>query len=319
MKATYINSLGKPDQIQIGSLPNPEVHSHEVLIQVQAVSANHVDTFVRSGAFKTSVDFPFVIGRDAVGTVLEVGSEVTKFEVGQLVWTNSMGYDGRPGTYSEMVSVPEERLFHAPKDINPKQLVASVHSAATAAILLDSVLKVTANKHILVEGAAGHVGRKIIELAHLKNLTVSTTSLASDFDYLKTIGASHSYDYHNSLAEIPDRFDYIIDTSGKNELQSNLDMLNQNGQIALITAPTSNHFQFNVREFYMNQKSIKGFVISHATLSQLQSAATTLNDAFAQKHLLDDELLILPIEQASSAHAMLESGEKHEKRFVLTF
>lgn len=318
MKAAYIEHTGSINEIKIGDLPHPQVHTDEVLIRVEAVSANHVDTFVRSGSFKTNQSFPFIIGRDAVGTVIEMGSNVKEFQLGQRVWTNSMGYDGRQGTYAELISVPSNRLFHVPTRVNALQLVASVHSAATAAILLNDVFDTTPNHKILIEGAGGHVGQKLVELARLKNLEVFTTSRSSDFDQLMMLGASQTFDYHDPIKKISEKFDYIIDTSGKVELQSNLDSLNQNGQLALITAPVSNQFQFKVREFYTNQKSIKGFVISHAGLPQLQSAAKVINHAFEKNRLLNDELLILPIEEAQLAHLMLENNENHRKRIVLT-
>ncbi|MDN6112832.1 MAG: NADPH:quinone reductase, partial [Tetragenococcus halophilus] len=70
--------------------------------------------------------------------------------------------------------------------------------------------------------------------------------------------------------------------------------------------------------FYMARQSIKGFVISHATLEELQSSAHHLNYFFNRGLLLDDELFILPLKKASFAHEMLEAGKEHRKRIVLT-
>lgn len=79
MQAAYITQNGEAKDIKIGELPKPEITNDEVLIKVNAVAVNHVDTFVRSGSFKTDTNFPFVIGRDAVGQVEEVGADVTVF------------------------------------------------------------------------------------------------------------------------------------------------------------------------------------------------------------------------------------------------
>ena len=88
MQAAYITKNGSADDIIIGDLPKPIISANQVLIKVNAVAVNHVDTFVRSGAFQTDTDFPFVISRDAVGQVEEVGKDVTGFSKGNWVWTN---------------------------------------------------------------------------------------------------------------------------------------------------------------------------------------------------------------------------------------
>ena len=312
MKAAFIKQTGSFKEIQVGDLPMPKTKADEVLVRVIAVSVNYVDTFVRGGGFKTKMNFPFVIGRDAVGEVAETNNGFVK---GQLVWTNSMGYDGRTGTTSEFVAIPKDRLFIAPK-VDPIKLVASVHSSATAAIILKDILEINKGKKILIEGGAGHVGRKLVELANLEGLIVSTTSNQKDFAKLKQLGSKNCFDYHQPVAEIADKFDYIIDTSGKVSLQTNLDKLNLFGQIGLITAPKDNNFNFNVRQMYTQSQSIKGFVISHASLSQIQTSAKLLNQYFAQGKLLDEEILSLPITQAQHAHELLEQHIK--AKLVLT-
>ena len=319
MKAAYINQVGGIDEIKIGELPMPELRDNEVMIKTLAVSVNFVDTFVRSGGFKTAMDFPFVIDRDAVGTVVEVGKDVAGFHKGELVWTNSMGYDGRPGTTSEFVIVPESRLYSVPEGINPIKLVSSVHSSATAAILLADILQVQSGNKILIEGAAGHVGTKLVTLAKSLGLKVSTTSNIRDFSKLKSLGVSESYDYHGTVSAITDKFDYIVDTSGKVDLQDNLAKLTLHGQVGLITAPKTNQFTFNVRQMYTSAQAIKGFVISHASVEQLQHASELLNDNFSAGKLLDDEILQLPMEKAASAQEMLVNGNTKGKKIVLTF
>ncbi|KRK81110.1 alcohol dehydrogenase catalytic domain-containing protein [Companilactobacillus nodensis] len=181
MKAAYINQTGSYNEIKIGELPTPVVGDIDVLVKIDYVSVNHVDTFVRAGGFETSMKFPFVIGRDAVGTVTRIGNSVTRFNVGDHVWTNSMGYDGRNGVASELAAIPESRLFKAP-DVDEVQLIASLHSSATAAIVLHDVFGIKRNKNILIEGAGGHVGTKLVQLSKLSGLNVTTTSNARDFE-----------------------------------------------------------------------------------------------------------------------------------------
>lgn len=319
MKAAFIRKVGSCDEIQIGDLPMPVVQKDEVLIKVKAVSVNHVDTFVRSGEFATKMSFPFIIGRDAIGTVVKLGANVENFAIDDQVWTNSMGYEGRQGVSSEFASISAERLFKIPIGVDEYQLLASVHSSATAAILLNSVLQVKPGQNILIEGGAGHVGKKLVTIAKQNNLTVSTTSNQRDFDNLKNLGVTQTGDYNQPISALNNQFDFIVDTSGKIGLQENIKQLKVLGKIGLITSPKDNLTKFNASKFYTTSKSILGFVISHASLEQLQEAGSVINDLFRRGLLLDDDLKILPISKAKEAHKMLENNLDHSKRLILNF
>ncbi|AKP66652.1 quinone oxidoreductase family protein [Companilactobacillus ginsenosidimutans] len=319
MKAAYIEKTGSPENIIIGDLLNPVVNPEEVLVKVEAVSVNHADTFVRSGAFKTGMNFPFVLGRDAVGTVEQLGKKVTDFQIGDKVWTNSMGYDGRQGTTSELISVPINRLYKIPTGVDMLKLVATVHSSATAVILLNDVLQVESGKNLLIEGAAGHVGTKLASLGILMGLNITTTSSPDYFQKIQNLGVTDCRDYHENISDIHSTFDYIVDTSGRVSLEDNLDNLKLGGKIGLITAPSSNKFTFSVRDFYMNLKAIQGFVISHATVDQLYGAAQLINKYVKNQFLLDDDILTLPFSEAAQAHKMLEGNTNHKQRIILTF
>lgn len=323
MRAAYITENGEAKDIKVGDLPKPEISKGEVLIKVNAVSVNHVDAFVRSGSFKTETNFPFVIGRDAVGQVEEVGADVTGFSKGNWVWTNSMGYAGRQGVTSEYAAIPATRLFHVPEKVEPTQLVASVHSSATAAIVLTKVFGAVSGSSILVEGAAGHVGTKFVQMAHIMGLKVVTTSNSSDFDLLDRLGSDERLDYGKSLkkqlakADIQ-KVDYVVDTSGQVPLQDNLQALNPGGTVCLITAPKNNKFSFDVRKFYTQSKTISGSVISNAPLDQIQDAAKFINRLMADGYLLEDSVLEKSYEDAAWAHKKLEKNSK-KKKILLTF
>lgn len=323
MKAAYIKATGSSKNIIIGDLPEPEIENNGVLVKVTAVSVNHVDTFVRAGSYKTALNFPFVIGRDAVGEVVKVGANVDRFAVGNQVWTNSMGYDGRQGTTSRYVVVPAERLFHIPAGVDPIKLVASVHSSATAAILINHVFQAKSAETILIEGAAGHVGTKLVQLAHTMGLKVVTTSSEQDFDKMDRFGSDLALDYRKSLSKQLEKndvagVDYVVDTSGKVALQENINVLNERGTVGLITAPEDNKFTFNVRKFYTTDKAIRGFVLSHATVDQFTDAAKLLNQRMVDGFLLDDDIIEKSVDDAAWAHKALEKNEVRQ-RLVLKF
>lgn len=319
MQAAIFPTLGGPEVIQLATIPAPVVGPNDVLVQVLAVAVNHVDTFVRSGGFKTALAEPHVVGRDMVGTVLQCGSAVTQFTVGQQVWTNSMGYDGRPGVTSDQVAVPVERLYPVPVGVDPIQLVAAVHSAATASIVLNAEMHARTGETLLVEGAAGHVGRKFVALGKIMGLHVITTSAPRDFAQLRQLGSDQCLDYHADLADgVTELVDHVVDTSGQVALQDNLALLAEAGDVTLITAPADNQFQFAVRQFYTSRQRLNGFVISHATQEELATAATQLNACFAAGKLLEDDVLLKSFADVAWAHQALADGTVHRQKIVLT-
>lgn len=136
MHAAFITQHGPATDIRYGELPEPVPGPTDVLVDVAAVSVNPVDTFVRSGLFRTPVPFPFVIGRDLVGTVAEAGPGAPGFTPGDRVWSNSLGHGGRQGPTAERAVVPADRLYHLPPGVDGTGAVAVVHPAATAHLAL---------------------------------------------------------------------------------------------------------------------------------------------------------------------------------------
>ena len=67
MKAVIFDDFGSPDVLRIADVQRPVATTATVLVKVMAVAVNHVDTFVRSGTFKTALSAPHVAGRDLVG------------------------------------------------------------------------------------------------------------------------------------------------------------------------------------------------------------------------------------------------------------
>src|SRR5699024_9413523 len=132
MQGAFIRATGGTEQIEVGDLPAPQPGTTDVLVQLGATTVNHVDLSVRAGASPTHLPLPLILGRDLVGTVVETGSGVAGFTNGDRVWTNSLGYDGRQGTFAQYALVSVERLYHLPATVHPLEAAPVLHTAATA-------------------------------------------------------------------------------------------------------------------------------------------------------------------------------------------
>ena len=83
MKAAFIRQTGTPDVIQYGDIETPSVSGSEVLVKVNAVSLNPIDTYIRNGANYWELPSPFVPGCDVAGVVEAIGPNVTRFQIGR--------------------------------------------------------------------------------------------------------------------------------------------------------------------------------------------------------------------------------------------
>ena len=77
--------LGSSDHLKIFSeIKIPKVERNEVLIKVHAAGINPLDTYIRSGQFMPTYlpTLPYTPGGDVCGEVVEIGSDVTEFSIG---------------------------------------------------------------------------------------------------------------------------------------------------------------------------------------------------------------------------------------------
>ncbi|WP_051707601.1 MULTISPECIES: NADPH:quinone reductase [unclassified Streptomyces] len=317
MRAAYIEQLGSPEVIRTGELPAPVPGADEVLVDVVACAVDPVDTLVRSGVFRTPLTFPFVVGRDLVGTVVEAAGG---FAVGERVWCNSLGHGGRQGAAAERVVVATNRLYRLPPGVPPLEAVAVLHPAATAYLALFNHGELLPGETVLVAGAAGNVGSALVALAARAGARVVATASPRDHDHVRALGADEVVDYREPagrLAELaPDGVDLHIDTSGRHDLDAAVALLAHRGRIVLLAGPGARPV-LPVGPLYMKDASVRGFAISRATVAELAEAAAALNDALARGLLRPRALEVLPLDAAAEAHRRLEAGELHGRRVVL--
>ncbi|MFI1940721.1 NADPH:quinone reductase [Streptomyces purpureus] len=324
MRAAYIEELGSPDVIQYGEVADPRPGPTDVLVDVLAATANPVDTFVRSGLFRTPTPFPFVISRDLVGRVADTGpgSQADGFAVGDLVWSNSLGHGGRQGAAAEKAVVAADRLYRLPAGVDPETAVAVVHPAATAYLGLFTHGRIRPGETIVVAGAGGNVGGAMVTLAVEAGARVLATASAADAAHVRSLGAAEAFDYkapdltERIRAAAPDGVDAHLDCSGTNDLAQSVELLARRGRIVILAGARSQPV-LPAGQLYMKDCSIVGFAISHASASELAEASVTINRLLAAGKLRPKAVEPLPLSEAADVHRRLEKGELRGRRVVL--
>lgn len=185
-------------------LPEPEPGPRDLLVKVEAISVNPVDTKVRRRA-EPEAGGAKVLGWDAAGTVIAAGPEVTEFKAGDAVFY--AGDLGRPGTNSEFHCVDARIVGRKPASLDWAQAAALPLTAITAWETLFDRLGTDrpvpgAAPALLIVGGAGGVGSIAIQLARqLTDLTViATASRPETAQWCRDLGAHHVVDHAKPLA-----------------------------------------------------------------------------------------------------------------------
>lgn len=224
----------------------PVARGHDLLVQVNAVSVNPVDTKVRAGF---DADEPRILGWDAVGVVTEVGDAVTLFAPGDTVWY--AGALTRPGSNAEYQLVDERIVAHKPTSLDNASAAALPLTAITAWEMLFDRLGVAENGNegdvLLIVGAAGGVGSILTQLARklTKMTVIGTASRPESQQWVRDRGAHHVIDHSKPLGEELARIGiqqvtHVASlTNTRDHYQQLIDALIPQGKLALIDDPDS--------------------------------------------------------------------------------
>jgi zinc-binding alcohol dehydrogenase family protein len=200
---------------------NPKLEPRDLLVKIRAISVNPVDTKIRkgSGPGQPSGELK-ILGWDAAGVVVEVGSDVTLFAPGDEVYY--AGSLDRPGSYAEFQAVDERIVGKKPASIDFANAAALPLTTITAWEMLFDRLSLRRNGtsdqgSILIVGGAGGVGSIATQLAKkLTGLTiVASASRPETVEWCREMGAHHVVDHRQPLAAqikkiVPNGVNYVL-------------------------------------------------------------------------------------------------------------
>ncbi|MEO1004917.1 MAG: zinc-binding alcohol dehydrogenase family protein [Cyanobacteria bacterium J06638_38] len=193
------------NSLQDVDLTQPVPKDRDLLVEVNAISVNPVDTKIRSPKEKIEEE-PRILGWDAAGTVVAVGDRVEQFKPGDDVYY--AGDITRPGTNSEFHLVDERIVGHKPKTLSKSEAAALPLTSITAWEALFDRLNISktgkdAGKSILIIGGAGGVGSIAIQMAKkvAKLNVIATASRPETIDWCKQQGADIIVNHRHNLAE----------------------------------------------------------------------------------------------------------------------
>jgi NADPH:quinone reductase-like Zn-dependent oxidoreductase len=233
MRAAVLMGVGGVDQIEVREVPEPTTGPGAIKVKVVATSINPIDWKLREGARRPGMPLalPAILGRDASGEVVEVGSGVTRFRPGARVVGLVMG------GYGERVVAEDEAWSEVPEGLDLIDAAAIPLVTLTGSQLVDESLAPQPAETVLVTGALGSVGRTAIFAAKRRRVTVWAGVRRSQTGEARALGVDGvvALDDEAECRSLP-TLDGIADTIGASITEKLLDRVRPGGVIASVAS-----------------------------------------------------------------------------------
>jgi NADPH:quinone reductase-like Zn-dependent oxidoreductase len=324
MKALQIVKYGDfKDSLAIGEIGKPSVQPNDILVAVKAASINPIDYKIVEGKLKgmLTLNLPVTMGYDVSGIVVEKGSDVLNFEIGDEVYSRAP--QEQMGTIAEFVSVNSNLVAKKPENISFEQASGLPLTGLTAIQALEKV-GIKEGDRILIHAGSGGVGSFAIQYAKAKGAIVYTTTSTKNLDWVKALGADRVIDYKTEdYKEVANNLDIVFDTLGGNYTFDAFRIIKEGGKVTTIVGPPDKETakQMGMTDYKLPEKLSKLMEEKSAVYKYtwMQPNAKQLNDI---KRMVEDGTikpivdLIYSFEDGINAFEYLATGRAKGKVII---
>lgn len=238
MKALLLKRYGKSNQLAFADIPRPTIQPDELLVQVHAVGLNPIDTMIPKGSFKPILKFqlPVMMGSDLAGTVLEVGSRVTRFKAGDAVYASI--FESGTGALAEYAVVPENAAALKPEKLDFVQAASIPMVGLTSWQALKEHARIQPGQKVFIPAGSGGIGTFAIQLAKYLGAKVATTTSTQNIGLVQGLGADEVIDYKTQAFEqLLSGYDVVLGTVRGDGIEKSLQILKPNSHVVSLVGP----------------------------------------------------------------------------------
>lgn len=236
IRALTLQAYGGTATLQPSTVPAPVAGPGQVLVRVRAAGVNGLDWKVREGYVREvfPLQLPAVLGLELAGVVEAVGPGVQRLRPGDRV----MGPLGGLGAYADLVAVAEAHLALTPAGLDDVQAASMPVAALAAWQSLQAAGPLRPGQRVLVQGAAGGVGRFAVQFAKRLGAFVAATAAGRDLARVKALGADQVIDFQAQRFEDEvEPVDLVLDYVGGDVLDRSWAVLAAEGAIVGTSSP----------------------------------------------------------------------------------
>jgi len=191
MKALVCEQFGPPENLIIKEIPKPKVTGKQLLIKVSTCSLNFPDTLIIEGLYQFKPELPFSPGAEICGTIVEMGSDVSGFSIGDRVMSGITW-----GGLAEFAIAEPAFTFKVPDSILDKDAAAILMTYGTSIHALMDRAMLKYSDTVLVLGASGGVGTSAIQISKaLGSKVIAAASSEEKLNWCKEQGADELLNY----------------------------------------------------------------------------------------------------------------------------
>jgi len=314
MKAIVYTKYGPRAVLQLKEVAKPIPKDHQVLVQVQAASANALDfrRFTSASILGRFLDGALlkaintVLGVDIAGRIEAVGAAVTQFQPGDEV------FGGCTGAFAEYACADENQVAPKPANLSFEAAAAVPVAALTALQGLRDKGQIQPGQQVLIHGASGGVGTFAVQLAKAFGAEVTAVCSTRNVDMARSIGADHVIDYtQEQFSRNGRRYDVILAVNGNHPLQDYWRALRPSGIAVVLGGSLAQFFQ----------GVLLGPLVSRIGRKKVRSFIARINqtDLVFLKELLEEGLVVpvidrcYPLRETASAIRYLVAGHARGK------
>jgi NADPH:quinone reductase-like Zn-dependent oxidoreductase len=316
MRAVVQDGYGSSEVVHLDRVPVPSPRPGEVLVQVRSAGLDRGTWHLMTGkpyllrlAFGLRRPRNPVLGRDVAGTVLSVGTGVTRWSPGDEV------YGVAPGSFAEVAVTKAAKLAAKPRGLTFEQAGVVPISGLTAQQAV-TMAGIERGDHVLVLGASGGVGSYAVQLAKAAGAEVTGVASAAKLDMVGALGADHVLDYAtDDFADGSVRYDVVLDIGGNPSVRRLRKALTRTGTAVIVGGEEGENvsggmgrvLRARIVSLFVRQR-ITNFVAteSGAALERL----TPLLESGAVTPAVDH---VVPLAEARAAMRLMEAGRVRGK------
>ncbi len=301
MRAVVLTAYGDVDKLELREMPDPHADANAIVVRVAGAGINPVDWKMRSGAARERfpVTFPGILGRDASGTVVEIGKGVSSFLRGDPV------FGLVNGGYAELVAAPASHWAKVPEGLDVAEAGALPLVLLTGAQLTEDAINPASGDVVMVTGAMGSVGRVAVHAAKMRGARVWAGIRGEQRSAATKLGVEGivALDNERDIEKLP-TLDSIADTVGGDTIKRLYRKLKRGGVIGSVLGEPPGALEL-------------GFVV-HAFMAHPDAATLVkYGTEVAQRRLVIPIALKQPLAEAPQAQAFAETKRPPGKVLLL--
>ena len=312
-KVIKIYEQGSLEVLKIEEEELKKLDSNEILIEHSFAGLNFIDINQRRGTYPLK-NLPIVLGMEASGTVREIGSNVSKFNIGDKV-THCMNI----GSFSQFMNLDKDRVIKLKNEVDLKIAAASTLQGLTSQYLINHSYKLKKNDTVLVHAAAGGVGQILCQWAKKIGANVIGTVSSLEKENIARQNGCHftiNYskdDFEKKVLEITKNngVDVIYDSVGKDTFLKGIGCLAPKGRIVSfgVSSGPIDPININMLRSFSGSISTGGLNTYIKDANEMQMNAETFFDMIIKKDLEINIDKTFHIDEIREAQSILENRQ----------